>query len=205
MHNVARLHLYLYMSMIKAIVFDCYGVLVGQGFWATYRKAGGDPVKDTEFIRRMLGLANAGQISTEEFSQEVAYQIGVSAETWHKTTAASEVPDEQLFEYIRTKLKPHYKLAVLSNANIGSLQRRIPADKLALFDKVIVSAEVGLVKPQPEIFELTAERLGVELNEMVFIDDLVGYVEAATLLGIETVQFKDFDTFKEQLEQILRQ
>lgn len=191
--------------MIKAIVFDCYGVLVGHGFWATYRHAGGDPVKDAEFIRYMLRMANTGQVSKEDFAAEIAKQIGISVEKWLEATAYTEVPNDEMLEYIRAELKPHYKLGIVSNANVGSLERRLPPDRLALFDVKIVSAEVGFLKPQPEIFKLAAERLGVTFEEMVFVDDLERYAKAAADLGIHSIQFKEFETFKTQLENVLEQ
>jgi FMN phosphatase YigB (HAD superfamily) len=189
--------------MIKAIVFDCYGVLVGQGFWDTYRAAGGDTEKDKQFIHDMLARANAALISSEDFAQTIADQIGISVDDWLATTARTQLPNEPLFEYITTTLKPKYKIGLLSNANVGSVERRIPPEKQAIFDAFVVSGEVGCMKPDREIFQIEADRLGVTFDEMVFVDDLSGFTAAATGYGIKSIQYKDFVSFKTQLEALL--
>ena len=120
--------------MIKAIVFDCYGVLVGHGFRDTYRKAGGNIQKDEAFIDAMLARANAALISKEEFAQTIADRIGIGLEAWLQVTAQTEQPNEDLFGYIRAELKPKYKIGLLSNANRGSVERRIPEHERTLFD-----------------------------------------------------------------------
>jgi glucose-1-phosphatase len=189
--------------MIKAIVFDCFGVLVGSSFWDIYRAAGGDTEKDAAFIAEVLARANAGLMTSMEFNAAVAAQLGVGLQEWKALAARMEQPNETLFAFIRRELKPRYKLAVLSNANKGSLKRRLPAEKLALFDAIIVSGEVGFLKPQPEIFRLTAERLGVTFDEMVFVDDLERYVAAAGQLGIQAILYQGQADLKKQLSRLL--
>ncbi|HSX36211.1 MAG TPA: HAD-IA family hydrolase [Patescibacteria group bacterium] len=189
--------------MIKAIVFDCYGVLVGRGFRETYREAGGDPNKDDPFIHQVLGLANLALISPTDFNKRVADRIGVSVDDWLETAKRMEQPNTKLFTYVRTELKERYKIGMVSNANQGSVQRRLPPDALALFDAIVVSGEVGCVKPERKIFEIAAERLGVELKDMLFIDDQTEYVEAARGYGITAIQYYDFFDFTKQIETVL--
>lgn len=186
--------------MIKAIVFDCYGVLVGRSFSDVYEAAGGDARKDSAFIEEMLGKANAGLISPDEFATVVAQKLGITNETWMTINAQIQLPNEQLFEYIRNELKPKYKIAMLSNANKGSVERRIPADKLALFDAVVVSGEVGCMKPDRRIYEITAQRLGVAFSELIFIDDIEEYVAAAETCGIASIRYTDFEAMRTALE-----
>lgn len=189
--------------MIKAIIFDCFGVLVGRGFRETYRIAGGDPIKDEDFIEDSLGQANMGYITHQEFYEQIAGRIGITVEAFQAAVERAEQPNEELLSYIE-ELHKSYKTAVLSNANRGSLDRRFGQEKLdELFDTVVVSADVGMVKPDPEIYELVASRLGVLPSESVFTDDQEGYCHAAQALGIQTVHYKTFDQFKTELEQIL--
>jgi HAD superfamily hydrolase (TIGR01509 family) len=85
------------------------------------------------------------------------------------------------------RLRPRYKLSVLSNADI-SLRARLERDGVhTLFDDVVVSAEVGMAKPEPAIFRLAAERLGLAPAECVFVDDLDDNVEAAREVGMRGV------------------
>ena len=189
--------------MIRAIVFDCYGVMVGSSFWDIYHAAGGDIRKDQQFVDDMLARANAALISNEDFSRTVAKQLHISVDEWLEYTRRMEQPNKPLLEYIRAELKPHYKIGLLSNANRDSVERRMPADALAMMDAVVVSGEVGYMKPDSEIFELTAKRLDVLPDQMVFIDDLQDYVDAARRLGIPSVRYTSLEALRPKLTEIL--
>jgi len=189
--------------MIKAILFDCFGVLVGTGFEHTYRMAGGDPVKDRPFIDDMLGQANLGLITQEDFQESLTKQLSVSADTWHKAVEQSEQPDFELLRYIE-HLHKTYKTGVLSNANFGAVEARIGGEWLEkCFDEVIVSAEIGLIKPDPAIYHYAAERLGVEPGQCAFLDDSPGHLETARDLGLHTILYKGFPQAKKELERLL--
>lgn len=189
--------------MIKAIIFDCFGVLVGQGFAETYRQAGGDPIKDRAFIEEMLGSANLGIISYEDMRKMVAGQLGISREAWIENIKRSERPKPDLLT-LAAKLKDEgYKLAILSNANKGTLQRKMTKEQLAVFDELIVSAEVGMLKPDEGIYLLAAERLAVSPDECVFIDDSEEYAKAATSVGMKAIVFYGVEQFKAELERLL--
>lgn len=190
--------------MIKAVIFDCFGVLVGQGFWAVYRKAGGDPVADAEFIDHWINRANLGEVTQPEFRQAMADKIGISVDRYVSEYNKDEVPNPPIFEFIKQELKPKYKIGLLSNANVGVIPRRIPPDLLSLFDAVVVSGEVKLLKPDPAIYRLTAERLGVSPQEAVFTDDHDRYLPGATEVGMHTILYTGLDDFKRKLSEIER-
>jgi len=88
------------------------------------------------------------------------------------------------------RLRPAYKTAVLSNAD-SSLSRvlRDSHGIADLFDDVVVSADVGMAKPDAQIYALSAHRLGLQTGECVFIDDLPANVEAAREAGMRGVHF----------------
>ena len=189
--------------MIKAIVFDCFGVLVGQGYQNTYRRAGGDPIKDKKFIDEMMQKANLGLISADHFSSSVASRLNLTLQEYREIIKNAEQINQPIFDLIVSNLKASYKIGLLSNANKGVVERKIPKDLLQLFDIIVISGEVGFVKPDPKIFKLSADELGIELEEMVFIDDLSVYVNSAKELGINTIHYTGFDNFKQELKKIL--
>src|SRR5205814_6821967 len=81
-------------------------------------------------------------------------------------------------------LRRRYKLSVLSNAD-ATLRARLERDGLsALFHDIVVSAEVGMAKPEPAVFRLAVERLGVAPSECVFVDDWDKNVDAAREVGM---------------------
>lgn len=107
-------------------------------------------------------------------------------EEWRLSQRAIE-PNLQLVRDLRAS----YKLAILSNADL-SLRRRLEGDIGIhhLFDDVVCSAEVGMAKPEAGIFLLSAERLGLEPRDCVFVDDLDTNVEAARQAGMQGVLFR---------------
>ena len=189
--------------MLKAVIFDLFGVLVGRGFDETYRHAGGDPNYDHEFIEAILDQANKGQITGLEFETKIAQHIGTSVEKYEQAVVEVEQPDFELLNFIKA-LRQTYKTAILSNVNTGVIEHKIESKWLRdCFDAVILSAEVGFLKPQPEIYEYTAKKLGVEVGECVFIDDREGYVEAAQAIGMEGIVYRNFIQMKDQLKTVL--
>jgi len=87
-------------------------------------------------------------------------------------------------------LRPRYKLSVLSNAD-AALRGRLAREGLHdLFDDIVVSAEVGLAKPEPEVFHLAASRLGLAAGECVFVDDWDQNVAAAREVGMTAVLYR---------------
>jgi HAD superfamily hydrolase (TIGR01509 family) len=85
-------------------------------------------------------------------------------------------------------LRPPFRCSLLSNADV-SLRGRLEGELALhhLFDDIVVSAEVGMAKPTPAIFQLAADRLGLPLAACVFVDDWDANVEAARALGMAAV------------------
>ena len=88
-------------------------------------------------------------------------------------------------------LRPPYRLAVLSNADATLEERmRDGLGILHLFDDVISSAVVGMAKPDQAIYRLAAERLGLPVEECVFVDDAERNVTAAREVGMAAVYYR---------------
>ena len=72
-----------------------------------------------------------------------------------------------------------------------------------MYDGVVISAEVGMHKPQPEIYRLGAERVGLPEHECVFVDDLRENCEGAEAVGMTAVLHRGADTTLPRLEELL--
>ena len=82
------------------------------------------------------------------------------------------------------------RTAFLSNSGpevMARVRARWPLE--ALFDAVVISCEVGLSKPDPRIFELCLDRLGLAAPEALFVDDRADNIEGAARVGLRTLQF----------------
>ncbi|HEX3646811.1 MAG TPA: HAD-IA family hydrolase [Pseudonocardiaceae bacterium] len=97
-----------------------------------------------------------------------------------------------LVDAVLTARRHGLRTALVSNAD--SLD--VPD---GLFDTVVISGEVGVAKPDRRIFQLAAERLGLEPAECVFVDDLAGYVLAAVQVGMVGVHHRDVATTLDEL------
>jgi len=107
-------------------------------------------------------------------------------EEWRKAQVAIE-PNVELARALR----PDYKVSILSNADV-SLRRRLEHEIGIhhLFDDIVCSAEIGIAKPEPAVFHLACERLGLPPAECVFVDDHEPNVKAAQEVGMAAVLFR---------------
>ena len=111
--------------------------------------------------------------------------------------------DEALIEFIQS-LKPSYTLALLSN-NWSDLRPALVNEwQIAdLFKEIIISAEVGLVKPDARIYQLTQEKLGIAPKHILLIDDFIENVQAAWEAGWQAIQFHNSRQVMAEMQAIL--
>ena len=91
-----------------------------------------------------------------------------------------------------SSLRPRYQTALLCNSFVGARSReqeRYHFDEMT--DLIIYSHEEGIAKPERRIFELTCERLGVQPEEIIFLDDFEPNVAAAREFGIRAILFRE--------------
>lgn len=113
--------------------------------------------------------------------------VGRSLPSLHDEWRAAQGPIDQNLALMRA-LRPPYRLGVLSNADI-TLRSRLSGipGVVDLFDDIVCSAEVGLAKPEPAIYALACERLGVAPAASVFVDDAESNVQAAEAAGLRGI------------------
>lgn len=115
------------------------------------------------------------------------------------------VLNRELLDIIKN-IKPNYKIAILSNASQEMIEEALKQNGVReLFDAIITSSKTGLVKPQPEIFELALTELGVIAQEALFIDDSSSNVTAAKELGLNSILYKGLEDLQGEfkLKQII--
>ncbi|MGI9003642.1 MAG: HAD family hydrolase [Pseudonocardia sp.] len=146
-----------------------------------------------------------GKTGQAEFVALLARSLDVEADGLLERMTA-DLRLEPLVATAAARLRQHgVRVAVLSNSWGSS-----PFDPYApfrlhdTFDAVIISDQVGLRKPDPAIFRLTAERLGLESSQCVFVDDVARYLEPARALGMATIHATDPDETVDQLAEIFK-
>jgi epoxide hydrolase-like predicted phosphatase len=150
--------------------------------------------------------ALVGELTIGQHWQEVGVALGLPPAELpgfvQQFWSADELNDE-VVELLRS-LRPRYKIGLLSNAWDDlrqTLDERFHV--VELFDELIISAEVGLGKPDPRIYQLAVQRLGVQPAEAVFIDDVLVNVEAARGEGLYAIQFLSFEQAQSELSALL--
>ncbi|NIV29988.1 MAG: HAD-IA family hydrolase [Anaerolineae bacterium] len=147
-----------------------------------------------------------GRKDLDDYWREIGPELGLHThqeiQAFRQRYFADEAIDEGVLDLIHG-LYGQYKLAVLSNAPPRLSTWLADWQILHLFDVVVCSGDVGMVKPAPEIYELTLARLGVEPGEAVFIDDSLANVEAARALGLHGIHFTTASALESELGALL--
>jgi HAD superfamily hydrolase (TIGR01509 family) len=187
--------------MIRGIIFDCFGVLhldVSSAYFANFPHL-------REELHDLNIRADHGFIGREDYLLEAARIIGKSAEEVQHGIATENTLNKPLVNYIKTTLKSQYKIGMLSNVGRGWINDFFSEHELHdLFDEVILSSEEGIIKPNPLIFERTAERLGLLPQECVMIDDRAENCRGAEAVGMKAIDFEENGQVLARLEQLLK-
>lgn len=184
--------------MIKAIIFDCFGVLVEGSFEKFLDTYLSDKPKIAEEIRVLDHRSTEGAITYDEFLRGVSELSGMEFSRV-KSFMELNPPNLKLLNYIARELKPKYKIGFLSNAADNWLDELFTKEHQALFDDFVLSYQHSVRKPDSQIFQLAAKRLGVDLNECILVDDVFEYCEGARAAGMHAVQYTTFEATREAL------
>ena len=190
------------MSDLRALVVDYGGVLTGSlaevmGAWLEKDRV--DPAAFGHLMKTYLGaptvagssqnpvhLLELGQLAIPDFEARLAADLAAAGspvvpEGLVARMFAAFVPEPLMTQALRNARSAGLRTALLSNSWGMSYPRDTWAE---LFDVTVVSGEVGLRKPAPEIYLLTAQQLGLDPAQCVFVDDLAPNVRGASAVGM---------------------
>ncbi|MDB5164234.1 MAG: HAD-superfamily hydrolase, subfamily variant 3 [Candidatus Saccharibacteria bacterium] len=188
--------------MIKAVIFDCFGVLVTEGWEPFLHKYLHGQTQKLNQAHKLGEQLNLGQITYNQFIDQTADLAGVTSEV-ARSFIDKNLANTPLFDHAFQELKGTYKIGMLSNAGDNWLEMMFTPQQLQLFDDIVLSYKVGIIKPNPEIYQLSAKRLGVEVGECVLVDDSARHVAGALATGMQAILYKDFDQMRRELEALL--
>lgn len=188
--------------MIRAIIFDCFGVLNADGWSPFQTEIFGD---DEDLMRQAQDLndqSDAGIINYDEFVTGVSKLANISFQEAFSLMENDKSANNHLLATIK-ELKPNYKIGLLSNVSDNWLAELFTPEQLSSFDAVALSFDTHLMKPlQPAYYDI-ANKLAVEPEECVFIDDKAINCVAAEACGMRAVVFKNNDQALAELNEIL--
>lgn len=190
-------------KMIKAIIFDCFGVLTTD-HWREFLH--NVPTDVRQELHVLNSLLDSSQINRKEFFARATQVSRYSEQELEQAMAPVNSKNSKLINYINELRKQNYKIGVISNVGSNWIRETLlTTEEAHLFDEMILSYEVRMTKPDHRIFMLAAEKLAVEPDECVFIDDIKDYCEAARAVGMQAIVYDNFSQMRVELEQLLSQ
>lgn len=196
---------------IKAVIFDLFGVLLFSNE-ATFEES---------FARRLnIPVERIGRIFHDEFNDKADIGEITQQEFWLHALERMGLPESRLPEIENffeegffvdpvmlnavREYRRNYKTALLSNYSDG-LRPKLSNqwDVSGAFDEIIISWEIKMIKPQPQIFDYTLNKLHVSRDEAVLIDDRIVNIRGAVEYGMHAVHFKNRDQGLAELNRLL--
>ena len=197
-------------SSIKAIIFDFGGVLADWSPHNLYKEFLPDNASIDAFLDEIDFYAwNAEQDRGRSFAEGVAVHsakfphrarlIKAYADHWIKSITGEKRDVVALFNRLKAKGHPLYGLSNWSAETFPLIVERFSF--FEDLDEVVLSGQVKMIKPEPEIFQYLLERIPEAAEECLFVDDSLPNVEAAKKLGFQTVHFKSAEELEEKLKE----
>ncbi len=186
--------------MIKAVIFDCFGVLTGD-VWKEFVLS--LPEEQKQPARDLNHALDRGFLDEKEFTAKIHELTGATPEKVEHIINAEMGKNKATFDFIRS-LKKTKKIGLLSNVSSNWVRETfLSPNEAELFDDILLSYEVGMIKPEPELFKIAADRLGVEINECILVDDGLMNCKGAENVGMKAVYYHDFDQFEVEINKLL--
>jgi len=187
------------MHPVRAVIFDLGGVVIDSPLHAIarYEREIGIPAGVINRVVVDTGTQGAwsrlerGELSMLDFHRDFEAELHAAGHAISAATMMARIaecgPRPAMLEAIRRIRASGLKAGALTN-NWADEEREPTHELLHLFDAFIESSKVGLRKPDPRIYALACEALGVEPREAVFLDDIGRNLKAARALGMRTIK-----------------
>lgn len=194
---------------IKGLIVDFGGVLTTSIWFAfdifcereglepgTIRELFGGDSEALPLLRRL----ERGELAEEEFERRFGELLGVEPEGLIERLFSGLSPEGPMIDAVEAARAGGLKTGLISNSWGTGIYDRAP---LEIFDAVVISGDVGLHKPEPEIYRMGAARLELDPSECVFVDDLRENVTGAEEVGMTTILHRESTETIAKLEQLL--
>ena len=184
---------------IKAVFFDLGGVIIRTDYQAPRQHLAERLGMEYEDLVKLVfesptsQRASVGEISDKEHWAEVTKRLRRPTSETEKIRNeffAGDVVDHEIVEFLRS-LRPRYFVGLISNAwpDLRDYIAKQGFDDT--FDHMVISGEVGVMKPEALIYQIALEQAGVSPNEAVFVDDFAENIEGCQAVGMHGIHFRD--------------
>ncbi len=196
--------------MIKAVIFDFGGVIIkstGDLIFKDFAKAFKATTDEiSEAIAEIRSDYQKGKLSDDEVQWFLEKRFNVKPQVTIEKLWQENYGKEGFFEgniELIKKLKSKgIKTACLSNTIHPHANVNKEAGDYEIFDFISLSCDIGMRKPDADIFEYTLDNVGAKPEEAIYIDDLEEFIQAANSLGINGIQFRSEEQLKIELSNL---
>ena len=189
--------------MIKAIIFDCFGVLIKSG----HNLLRQDFPELRNLVDELQTKSDLGILNRDEFNEIIASKTNLTAQEIDDRYWGTNKYNYSVIEIAKNfKATGKYKIALLSNISRDWMTEILGYfnDK-KLFDEIVLSGDVNIIKPDQRIFKLMADKLNLQPDECIMIDDLASNINGARLAGMHGVVFFTPEQLIDDINKILDQ
>ena len=199
-------------AMVKALIFDFEGVIIrteDYGSRHAWDERLGLPIGSVERAVHHSDLwiqAQLGRITDSAYWRGVAellYMRGDDINELRRDYFNSDRINYRLMDYIRELRGEGYATALLCNESLRFEDRLRELGIRDLFEPVVVSALIGVMKPDPTVYRVTLQELRVAPHEAVFVDDSLTNVRGAQAAGLHAILFRPETNLRDELKPYL--
>lgn len=185
--------------MVKAIIFDCFGVLYQGSLDYLYSVT---PDKHHKELRDLTRASDYGYIEQAEFMSHLTQLTGLPEAHLKDVINAHHVRNDSLVELVK-ELKPKYKIGLLSNVGRGVMEQLFSSEEQReLFDAVVLSSDIGSIKPSRSAYLAASSALQVEPEQCLMVDDMPSNIEGAEAAGMNGVVFYSTKQFVNEFKSL---
>jgi epoxide hydrolase-like predicted phosphatase len=187
--------------MIRAIIFDCFGVLTTD-LWQEF--VTGLSLNQQHDVSALNRAYDAGHLDRDDFMRAVVDLTGKQPHYVEDQQMGDSPKNTALFSDIKV-LKQSYKIGLLSNIGTDWVREHfLTTEDRALFDSLVFSFEVGLAKPDERIFRLACDRLGEPPEACVLVDDIERNCRGAEDIGMRAIVYQNLTQMRAELHKLLK-
>lgn len=192
---------------INTIIFDCFGVILDPVLGGWYRDNMLKRGLVDENLSNTFKQFDMGELTEDDMLNYFRKYDGITStpEKLREEIDTYLRIDNTLVEVIKKLKQRGFKTVLLSNANNSFFERKVYptySEFKSLFDKVIISSVVRMVKPDPDIYLHTLEKVVSRPEETLFIDDSKANVDTALQLGMHGFVYTESTAFVKYLESL---
>ena len=192
---------------IKCVIFDIGGVLLSEGIEPVF-DALNSKLGKTIFVRRGKLHSNLlkGKLNPDDYYDNIAKKTGKTPEyiksLYFSTYTKIIKLNKKTIALAKNAKRNGYKIGIISNITTPVKKVQEKWGIFDIFSPVILSCDVGLMKPQRKIYQMAIKKTGLKPGEIVYTDDRKELLDAPKKLGMKTIHFRNAAQLKRDLRKL---